>query len=169
MSDARDTLLAHVHEEPGAHFNAIVRATDLAPGQVQHHARRLVDAGVVVREEVSGRTHYFPSEYDAFERGVVALARRETARDLLSILLEDGPTRPADAADAVGVARSTLEHHLDGLVAADVVEKQRDARNRVTLALRDPEVTASLLADVHPGTVDRFVDRFETLVDDLLD
>lgn len=169
MSDARDRLAAHVHDDPGAHFNAIVRATDLAPGQVQHHARRLVDAGVVARERVSGRTHYFPPEYDDFERDVVALARRETARTLLYVLLDGDRIQPAEAADEIGVARSTLEHHLDALVDADAVAKRRDAKNRVTLTLTQPEATASLLAAIEPRPADRFVDRFERLVDDLLE
>ncbi|WP_353633493.1 ArsR family transcriptional regulator [Halobacterium sp. NMX12-1] len=169
MTDARDRIATHVHEDPGVHFNAVVRATDLAPGQVQHHAHRLVSAGDLAVERVSGRTHYFPPEYDDWERGVVALARRETARDALSYLLDAGPSRPAAVAEGVGVARSTLEHHLDALTARDVVEKRRDAHNRVTLALVRPEATVRLLADVDPSVADRFVDRFERLLDDFLD
>ncbi|WP_336036839.1 winged helix-turn-helix transcriptional regulator [Halobacterium yunchengense] len=169
MTAARETVAACVREDPGVHFNAVVRATDLAPGQVQHHVRRLVDAGRLAREEVSGRTHYFPPEYGDFERGVLALARRETARDLLYYLLEEGSARPQDAADAVGVARSTLEHHLGALEARGVVEKRRDSRNRVTLELADEAATARLLDAIRPSPTDRFVDRFERLLDDLLD
>ncbi|MUV61821.1 ArsR family transcriptional regulator, partial [Halobacterium sp. CBA1126] len=160
---------AHVREDPGVHFNAVVRATDLAPGQVQYHARRLVRAGDLAVERVAGRTHYFPPEYGDWERGVVALARRETARDALYYLLDEGPSRPADVADGVGVARSTLEHHLDELTDRDVVDKRRDERNRVTLELARPEATARLLAAVNPSAADRFVDRFERLLDDLLE
>ncbi|GAA0272878.1 winged helix-turn-helix transcriptional regulator [Halobacterium noricense] len=169
MTDTRDRIAAHVHNDPGVHFNAVVRATDLAPGQVQHHARRLVRAGDLAVERISGRTHYFPPAFDDWERGVVALARRETARDAVYYLLDTGPSRPADVADSVGVARSTLEHHLDALTTHDVVEKHRDERNRVTLVLARPEETIRLLADVDPSAADRFVDRFERLLDNFFD
>jgi len=169
VSDARDRIAARVRDDPGVHFNAVVRTTDLAPGQVQHHVRRLVRAGDLAVERVSGRTHYFPPEYGDWERGVLALARRETARDALYYLLDEGPSSPADVAEGVGVARSTLEHHLDALTERGVVEKRRDERNRVTLALARPEDTVRLLAAVDPSTADRFVDRFERLLDDLLD
>jgi len=49
------------------------------------------------------------------------------------------------------------------------VEKRRDARNRVTLALTRPEDTVRVLDAVQPSVPERFVDRFERLVDDLLD
>ncbi|MCG1002594.1 MULTISPECIES: winged helix-turn-helix transcriptional regulator [Halobacterium] len=169
MTDARDRITSHVHDDPGVHFNAVVRETDLAAGQVQHHVRRLLDAGDLAVERISGRTHYFPPTYDDWERGVVALARRETARDAISYLLDAGPSRPTEVADSVGVARSTLEHHLDALTDRGVVEKRRDERNRVTLAVVRPEATVRLLAAVEPSTADRFVDRFERLLDDFLD
>ncbi|MFC7068278.1 winged helix-turn-helix transcriptional regulator [Halobaculum lipolyticum] len=164
----RERVADYVVAHPGIHFNELVRRLDLAPGQAQYHLRRLVRADRVVDEEVSGRTHYFAPDVDPLERRRIALFRRETARDTVVELL-DGPARPAAVADAVGVARSTLEHHLDGLVAAGVVEKRRDARGRVTLALVDPEATARSLSRIEPSVPDRLLDRFTRLVDALLE
>lgn len=168
MSSTRTRIAAHVRDNPGVHFNELVRTTDFAPGQVQYHLRRLIGEETVAAEELYGRTHYFPPTFDDWERGTLALVRRETARDVIGYLLEHGPTDPTTVADEVGVARSTLEWHLDHLVEQDVVEKERDSRNRVTLVLVDPEATAELLAAVSPSLPDRFVDRFTRLVDDLL-
>ena len=164
----RDRLAEHVRAHPGLHFNELVRRLDLAPGQAQYHLRRLARADRVVREEVSGRTHYFDPSFDPTERRRVALFRRETARDAVVELL-DGPARPAAVADALGVARSTLEWHLDGLVDAGVVEKRRDERDRVTLALADPEATARSLRRIEPSVPDRLLDRFTRLVDSMLE
>ena len=164
----RDRLAEHVRAHPGLHFNELVRRLDLAPGQAQYHLRRLARADRVVREEVSGRTHYFDPSFDPAERRRVALFRRETARDAVVELL-DGPARPAAVADALGVARSTLEWHLDGLADAGVVEKRRDERDRVTLALADPEATARSLRRIEPSVPDRLLDRFTRLVDSILE
>lgn len=164
----RDRLAEYVLAHPGLHFNELVRRLDLAPGQVQYHLRRLVRADRVVGEEVSGQTHYFDPEINPLERRRVALFRRETARDAVIELL-DGPAPPADVADAVGVARSTLEWHLDGLVDAGVVEKRRDERGRVTLALVEPQATARSIRRIEPSLPDRLLDRFTRLVDALLE
>jgi predicted transcriptional regulator len=163
----RDTLRSHIERHPGHHFNALVRDLDLAPGQVQYHLRRLRKDDSVVEEQYYGQTHYYPPELDPWERGVLALVRRETARDVLFDLLEHGPDGPGAVADRVGIARSTLEWHLDHLVEQDVVRKERDDANRVTLELTNPERTVELLDTVEPSLPERLVDRFERLLDGL--
>ncbi|MFB6130215.1 MAG: winged helix-turn-helix transcriptional regulator [Salinigranum sp.] len=168
MTETRDRIAAYVRENPGVHFNDLVRDLDLAPGQVQYHLRRLRRGDDVDSEHLYGRTHYYPPAFDEWERRALALVRRETSRDVLGYLLERDEADPESVAEAVGIARSTLEWHLDHLVAESIVEKRYDERGRVTLTLARPEATARLLAAVSPSLPERFVDRFERLLDDLL-
>lgn len=167
MTETRTAIAEHVATNPGVHFSGLVRELDLAPGQVQYHLRRLRADETVVAEDLYGRTHLYPPGFTDWERRALALLRRETARDLLGHLMADGPTPAADLAADLDVARSTLQWHLDRLVAADLVEKRRDG-NRVVVALADPDATARLLAAVSPSLPDRMVDRFARLVDRLL-
>lgn len=168
MTDTRAAIAAEIERTPGIHFNELVRRLPFAPGQVQYHVRELVDASTVVRAELFGRTHYYPPGFDEFERAAVALIRRETTREVLLALIEGGSQAPGTVADEVGIARSTLEHHVDNLVEAGLVEKHRDARNHVTLVLAEPARTGELLAEVTPTLPERLVDRFTLLVDELL-
>ena len=169
MNETREAIRAHIEDNPGVHFKGLVRELDVASGQVQHHVYRLIREDEVVEESLYGRSHYYAPDYDEWERGALALLRRETARGVLVELLETDGRAPADLADAVGVARSTLEWHLDHLLEQSVVEKRRDDAGRVTVHLTDPEDTALLLAEVTPSYSDRFVDRFMRLVDQLLE
>lgn len=168
MSETRARIRRQISRRPGVHFNELVRTLDVAPGQVQHHTRRLARDGAINATSFYGRTHYYPPEFDAWECGALALFRRETSRDALGYLLESGPSRPQTVADELGVARSTLEWHVDHLVEQDVVEKERDSRNRVTLVVSHPDRTRDLLRAVSPSMPDRFVDRFTRLVDSLM-
>lgn len=168
MSEHRSRIADAVDEVPGIHFSALVRRLDLAPGQVQYHLRELLDDNGFVAESLYGRTHYYPAEVDPRERRVLAVVRRETAADVLASLAHRSPAAPDEVAEDVGIARSTLEYHLDRLVEVGVVEKRRDDRGRVTLAPVDPEVTARLLRETDPSLPARMADRFERLVDDLL-
>ncbi|WP_132058704.1 winged helix-turn-helix transcriptional regulator [Halorussus amylolyticus] len=168
MSETRRAIAAHVRANPGVHFSGVVRGLDLAPGQVQYHLRRLGKEGEVVAEELRGRTHYYPPEYDDWERAALATFRRETARDVLAHLLDVGEAAPAELADELELARSTVEWHLDSLVAHDLVDKRRE-NNRVRLALARPEATADLLGEITPSLPERMVDRFTRLVDDFVE
>ena len=166
MSETRERIADRVAADPGIHFSELVRELNLAPGQVQYHLRRLDDR--VVAADLYGRTHYYPSTVDERDRRVLAALRRETARDALAVLLRRGPTPPATVADELGVARSTLEWHLDRLVAEDLVRKSRDRRGRVTLVLADPDWIGAHLDAVEPSLPERLVDRFDRLLDGLL-
>lgn len=168
-TDTRDRIRTHVYTNPGIHFNALVRDSAFAPGQVQYHLHRLLRTEELTDERLYGRTHYYPPTHDPWERRTLALVRRETARELLTALLENEGAKPGALADELGIARSTLEWHTNRLIEQGIVRKERDARNRVRLSVARPDRTTRLLADTTDSLPDRFADRFMRLVDDLLD
>ena len=160
MTSTRDRIAARIRADPGIHVNALVRDLDLAPGQVQYHLRRLD----VVGDEQFGRTHYYPPGYDAWDRAALALLRRETAADIVAVLLDAGPLTATETADRVGIAASTLSWHRGRLAEAGLLASE-DGR----LVVPEPERTAALLDRADPSIPERLVDRFTRLVDDLLD
>lgn len=168
MNETRQQIYEYITAHPGVHFNAIVRTLDLAPGQVQYHVRKLLDEEIEL-ERLYGQTHYYPPGYDQWEHGVLALFRRETAREILLYLLENEPATPIAVATELNIARSTLEWHLDHFIATEIVEKDRSPDNRVRLRLLQPTRTRELLYEVRPSTADRFVDRFIRVTDTLFE
>lgn len=168
-TDTRDLIREFVHTNPGIHFNAVVRDTGFAPGQVQYHLRRLLRTKQVTNERLYGRTHYYPPEHDPWECRTLALVRRETARGVLVHLLEHEGAKPTEVAERLEVARSTLEWHLGRLEEQGIVRKEKDGRNRVTLFVSHPDRTTRLLVETTDSLPDRFADRFMRLVDDLFE
>lgn len=164
----RERIYDCVATNPGIHFNELTRALNLAPGQVQYHLRKLKRGEEVCEAALYGRTHYYTPGYDSWQRGALAVIRRETARDVLVQLMLHGPRAPNTVAADLEIARSTLEWHLNHLVEQGLVDKERNDRNHVTLVLSKPEATAELLRLVDPSLVGRLVDRFTRLVDGLL-
>jgi predicted transcriptional regulator len=169
VNETRKRIAQRIQATPGVHFNELVRVLDLAPGQVQYHLKQLRSADSIIEERLYGRTHYYPPEYDSWERGALSLLHRETAGDIVAVLCERGAARPQTVVADLDIARSTLEWHLDHLTEQDVVVKERDTRNRVTLALSRSDETARLLEEVTPSPPARMVDRFMRLTDQLLD
>lgn len=168
MTETRAAIREAIRTHPGIHFNELVRTLDLAPGQVQYHLKRLRTDSAVVDEQLYGRTHYYPPEYDQWERQALALLHRETAGDIVAYLLANGPTHPEMVAENLEIARSTLEWHLDRLDDHGLVMKHRDQQNHVILTVDNRTKTIRVLRNADPSLVNRFVDRFTRLVDQLL-
>ncbi|MDZ7687459.1 MAG: winged helix-turn-helix transcriptional regulator [Halobacteriales archaeon] len=165
----RDEITECVEKNPGIHFNELVRSVSLATGQVQYHMYSLLEDGEVDDTDLYGRTHYYPAEYPEEDRGAVSLLRRETARQVVLQLVENGECRPEEVSDALGIARSTLEWHVGRLVEQNLVEKRHGDDGRVTVSAVDEERTVEMLSDISPSLSDRLVDRFVTMVDRMLE
>jgi len=171
VSDTRSRIRNCVSREPGIHFNDIKRELDIATGQAQYHLRKLVRADKLDREALAGRTHYYPPTFSPWERQTIALLRRETTREIVLFLLRNDPAAPAEIADQLELARSTVEWHLSRLIDHAVAEKRAmDAdSSRVVVALPERESVYRLLREIEPRLLDRVVDRFSRLTDDLLE
>lgn len=166
MTESR--LLAHVSKNPGIHFNALTRDLDLTPDKLQRLARDLESGGDLVVEQLYGKTHFYAGDHDEWERRALALLRRETSRDVLLYLLEADRASSSDVADAVGIARSTLEWHSERLIDAGLVEKRRDGRV-VELVVTRPNEVRELLPAVEPLLPERWIDRTTRLFDQLFE
>jgi len=171
VSHTRSRIRDCIKQKPGIHFNDITRELDIATGQTQYHLRKLVRSGKLERESVAGRTHYYPPTYSTWERETIALLRRETSREIVLYLLRNDPAPPAEITDQLDLARSTVEWHLSRLADHNLVEKESmDAEStRVVVALCKKETVYRLLREIEPHILDRVVDRFSRLTDDLLD
>lgn len=161
----RERIHSHIELHPGVHFNEIVRELDLATGQVQYHIRRLIRRGQVLDRPIYGKTHYYQPRFDEWEQCLLALARRETSREILFYLLDHGATRPGKVANDIEIARSTLEWHLKRLQEQDIIQKQQAETGNVEIAITEPKRTVQLLARVTPTASDKLADRFIRFVD----
>ncbi|MFB6282440.1 MAG: winged helix-turn-helix transcriptional regulator [Halobacteria archaeon] len=168
MTDVADFILEYVEINPGMHFSGILREIDVASGQLQYHLRNLSEEGEVESEKVAGMRHYFPEDFGKKERVKLSLLRRETKRDVVVGLLGCDGRSPGDLARELGLARSTLEHHLADLEEPGLVER-RYVDGRVYLEPGDDEEITRLLETIDPSLLDRSTDRFTRLFDGFFD
>lgn len=168
MGETRTRIAETVRSKPGIHFNGIVRTCDLATGQVQYHLEWLLSEDELVKADLYGRSHYFPDEYDDWERRALSLLRRETTLDVASVILETGPVTPIELVEELDLARSTLEWHLDHLVEQDIIEKRYTTEDPVVLEVTRPEDLIVLVSEADPTLLGQMVGRFTRLVDRML-
>jgi predicted transcriptional regulator len=167
MSDTRTRIRRHVRNTPGVHFNQVGCDLDIATGQVQYHLHRLVRNDELAVKRISGRTQYFDSLFDLWERRALVFSRRETPREILVRVCTDGPKLSKTLASDLGLAQSTISWHVLTLAENGVVEKSDE--RPLTLTLNRPDRTAELLEMVSPSLPDRLVDRFVWTVDEFFE
>lgn len=168
MGNTRTRIAETVQAKPGIHFNGIVRTCNLATGQVQYHLDRLLSDDDLVKADLYGRSHYFPPEYDEWERSALSLIRREPTREVAAAILESGPIQPTELVDELDLARSTLEWHVNHLVEQDIVEKRYTTADPVVLEVSRPEDLIVLVREADPTLLGQMVGRFTRLVDRML-
>lgn len=155
----RKEIFEHVETNPGIHFSQLKRDLDMETGLLQYHLSELEDHDVLESEEYQGKRRVFVSrELDEEERAILAVLRYETTRRILLYLLEEGPTRNSDIAEAVGVTPATISWHLSNLLEEGIVDSIVDGRT-TRYEVQNEDLTVQLLVRYQESFVDRAVDR----------
>lgn len=135
----RRQVMEAIEADPGIHLSKVVAVSGKGAGTVRHHVAKLVEAGLVEARDSGGYLCYFPKGARPEQRAAAPVMKAEGARRVLEGL--DGQAlgvRPL--ATAVGLAPSTVEHHLARLVSAGLV------RRAGTTYSRTPQGDAANLA-----------------------
>ncbi len=126
-----DELLEHprraqiqqlVQAEPGIHFQDLARRLNLGRGNLEHHLRKLVAAGLLSKVPSNGYTCYFPKgTVDRRLMAAAPLLRSEGGRAVLDAVREQPGRSGRELAAALGLSQSTVSYHLRRLEEAGLV------------------------------------------------
>lgn len=156
----RAEILRVVQEVPGIHLRQIERDTRLALGQVLYHLDRLERMGVVVSVRDAGFRRYFASsDVPRGDKPFVGALRQEVSRRVQLALLEREPCSHGELRSRVGVAASTLSFHLQRLVDAGILLRERAGTANI-YALAQPGATRRALVYYRESFRDPEVDRY---------
>lgn len=156
----RADILAVVMATPGIHLRSVERETSLPLGQVLYHLDRLERMGLLVSARDVGFRRYYPArDVGRGEKRYLAALRTDVPRHVLLALLERVELSHKDLVEAVGVAGSTLSFHLQRLLSAGVLERQRRGATNL-YRITDPETVRRELVYYRESFRDEKVDRF---------
>jgi predicted transcriptional regulator len=125
----RSQLHALVEANPGIHFQEIVRRSGRGQGTVDHHLRKLVDVGLLVRQQAPGFVCFFPK--GSVDRRVMAAApvlKADGARAVLEAVAARPGLSGLGIGAVTGLDRGTVSYHLRRLSQAALVTIERAGR-----------------------------------------
>lgn len=123
----RRQLLEAIQASPGLTVGELRAKAGLHYTTVLHHVRLLEEVGLVQRQRVGGQWHCFPHAIGATERNRTVAARSPTSEAVLRVVAANPGIRASDAARAVGIAPSSMKHHIDRLESWGLLKVTRDA------------------------------------------
>jgi len=147
----RAQLHSLVEANPGIHFQEIVRRSGKGRGTVDHHLRKLVHVGLVVKQDGPGYACFFAK--GVTDRRLMNAAPVLKSQGALAVLRASGAkvgSTGLELTAATGLDRGTVSYHLARLQGAALVTIERAGRElRVSItevgraALSDAGATAS--------------------------
>ena len=150
--EMRRRLYATVREYPGIHVREAARQRGTSLALVEYHLNLLREHGLVVVEKDDRYARLYPKEAgapDKKDRAAVAMLRERLPLQVTLHLLDKGPTKHKDVADALGMGKSKLSFHLRKLETAGLVAKDAEGLFSIIDAARIHRLLAA-----YPPTTD---------------
>ncbi len=138
----RRSLVDAVEANPGIHYQALVRLAGSGKGATEHHLRKLVTAGLLVRHQGPGYTCFFPPRTDHRVAAAAGVLKSASARRVLEAVQAQPGISSVRLAAVTGLDASTVSHHVHRLAGAGLLEPSRVGR---TLAIRPTGLAGAAL------------------------
>lgn len=144
----RGDMMQIIQDRPGIHYQALVRELGKGRGVVEHHMRKLQQSGFVVAHKTDGVSCFFPK--GAVDRHIMATMpalKSPTAQDILRAIVAQPGTTAGAIAQQLGIAPSTISHHLRRLEGVGLIDRTRNGQQTqvlpTSLAQRSLSLTAA--------------------------
>lgn len=125
----RAELVQRIEAQPGIHYQDLVRAMGKGRGAVEHHLRKLQTSGLVKAIAASGYTCYFPAAFDHRVAMGLPLLKSDGARAILAAVQAQPGASASHIVAATGLSQAAVNHHLQRLGAAGLVQVSRNGRS----------------------------------------
>jgi predicted transcriptional regulator len=168
--DVRKRIYDTIESSPGLHFREVQRRTGLAVGSLQYHLDYL-QKHHILRTQAEGKfVRYYSVRGQSVETSpqtqigqqTMAFLRHASTRKIILFLLTEKRANNERIAEEIQLSPSTTSWHLDKLVEAGVLQRQREGR-KTFFILVNPESAKHLLVNFKQSFLDQAVDNFVEL------
>ncbi|MBD3196611.1 MAG: winged helix-turn-helix transcriptional regulator [Candidatus Lokiarchaeota archaeon] len=127
----RSTIIDHILEEPGIHFNELLRKTDLAPGNLVWHLDILESYKVIAKKRVGNYVMYIPYySKNPLSNIDLKLKKSELTLEILETIEKNPGIWNGKITDKMEIHRKTIQYHIDKLIDLGLVYKIKDGSKK---------------------------------------
>ncbi|MDE1861628.1 MAG: winged helix-turn-helix transcriptional regulator [Thaumarchaeota archaeon] len=164
--DRASEIIQVIESNPGIQFREIMRKTGLKNGVLEHYSSKLERDGVVKIERSPGQTRFYPLGLSDCEMCLIKNLRRETPRQILSLLLQYDLLSFGEMVDKAKKSPATISLYLAHLEEERIVEiRFINSKRKYRLAEKDK--LRDVIERYHPSIIessaDHLADTFSSL------
>ncbi len=150
-----------IRDSPGIHQRELERRLSLMTGNLQYHLHYLEKHNLIFQLKDGEYVRYFLNERktDEHERNVLCFLRRGGCRHILMNLLQNPLMNNKELSEAIGLSPSTISWHLNKLLDAGILEKEKQGRMS-NFTIKYPELVTELLVSYKESFLDSILDSF---------
>jgi predicted transcriptional regulator len=166
--DKRTFLLKLINLSPGVRYRELLRLTNLNNGTLSHHLTSLEKSATikVIRPENSNITRYYPASTPTEETIILGFLKIKTTKEIIIKLLERKCCTFNELVSHINKAPSTTSWNLKRLLDSEVIIRRRGVELSEYL-LKNPIEVEELLKKTNVTLLDRSVDNYGSLIEDL--
>jgi predicted transcriptional regulator len=127
----RNKIIELVLDNPGIHFNQLLRKTDLAPGNLVWHLDILETYKVIGKKRVGNYLAYFPYyQKNPISNIDLKLQKSELTLQVLEMIEEKPGIYNKIITDRLEINRKTIDYHIKKLMDLGLINRKKDGRKK---------------------------------------
>jgi predicted transcriptional regulator len=163
--DTPQLIMRLIEREPGIRYRELLRLTGLVNGVLSYHLSVLEKSGVIRVDRQSRMTRYYPVNISEKESHMLGYVRHEPMRQIITFILQNDLSTFNEIVDYTKKAPSTISSHLKRLREASIVHVRYGEYQ--LYGLTDKELAAEVLSKYRSTLVDKVVDNYVEMLDEL--
>lgn len=128
-NENRQEIIKIILNNPGIHYNLILKQSKLPSGQLQWHLNILSQYGVIKREKVGRYLVFYPVlNDDNFQKTENVFTRSPTTMKIYNIITKEPGICSSNIAKKLKLQRNSVKYHIDKLLAEDYISSVQNGR-----------------------------------------
>lgn len=165
-TDTKVLILKHIEQTPGIRYRELLRLTGFVNGVLTYHLAALEKTNLIKVDRQSRVTRYYPANISDNHSSILKFIRHEPIREILIFILEHDMCTFQEIVEHTGKAPSTISTHLKRLKEARIISVRRGEYLQLYQVVRG-ELVAEVLSKYMPSFVDKVVNNYAELLDEL--
>ena len=132
-NENRQEIIKIILNNPGIHYNQILKESNLQSGQLQWHLNILFQYGVIKKEKFGRYLVFYPALYDeTIKKNVNIFIKSPTTMKIYDIIKEEPGICSSTIAKMLKLQRNSVKYHIDKLLTEDyILSVQKGRKNHL--------------------------------------